>query len=1223
VVLNYNSHKKRVVLKEFIENTIFNETYLVSELPKRFGNISAEFQKVKELFEREFEGKSESDLEQKLVSHILELLGYEAESQKSYRVQGDSIRPDYTITDENELILLCESKKWGTKLDNGKLVKNPHFQILDYMQKLKLDFSFLTNGRYWRLYDNRKVSFEKRFYEIDLVSLLEKPEDFGYFWYIFRKENFVKDEISDISRESSDFALRVEEDLKSIIYGTNGKSSIFEKIGKAIYRKEKDLEKVFEKSIYFTFRILFVLFFEDRNRDIVRKHQGYKELSFQNIFTDEVGGDDFHILYSKFVKLFEVLDVGSPPHKIPLFNGGLFKRDKILDFPELFGDAELHEILKSLVYFDISKRDFKTLSVINLGSIYEGLLEYRFRVAEEDLYYAEERYLDSYDFHNSNLTEAQFYPKGELFLSNSNNSRKESASYYTPETVSSFMVQSAIDRELQRKSPLEIRIIDNACGSGHFLVEALDYLAVKSLEKPKEISEVLEKERSEILENLKNYKIDFLEISDSQILKRVLLKKAIFGVDLNPFAVEISKLALWIDSFIFGTPLSLIEHHVKVGNSLIGTSVSEFRSYFQKENSLFDSELVEKFRELKSVSKAISEIEDTTEEKVLKSKELFETSSAKMEELNHYLNFVTTKKIKEIEKLDFGNDPEIEDILQDRNSEISQEIDEYAKKFNFFNYEVEFAEVFDENRGFDIVIGNPPWEKVKFDEKDFFPKFKREYRTLSSSQKKKISKELLESDEVRREYETRKEMFDKSNEFLVSNYPLNRGVGDSNLFRFFVEKNLGLLKKEGNLTYVLPSALFQDDGSITLRKHILENFQLNFFFSFENRRPVFPDVDSRYKFAVMQLENGKTEKIKTLFYATDPKDLRDKKKHISYSLKTIKTIAPHHLNLFEIRSKCDLKIVRKAYRRFQSLDSNYFDFRSEIHMTADKEIFHENETSETIPLFEGKMIHQFNSSFAKGKYFLIPEEFDAHILLKEISRLVSDIFPQLPENFSKFTKDRAVIKYLYDIDTKRMKKEEKKKTVLKLQEFVRFDREFLRVGYREIARDTDERTVIATLFPKDVGASNTTWSEIPKKYILKNRKVEISENSLEKRLFLLSIWNSIVFDFLARQIVQIHVTKSLFTRLPTPQPENFSDFEPLIENSKKLLNFYSGFDFEVKTPKNRKGADMVQIENDILVAKMYGISKSELEYILLTFKVLNSKQKGYVEMLKSKFSEEE
>ncbi len=469
-------------------------------------------------------------------------------------------------------------------------------------------------------------------------------------------------------------------------------------------------------------------------------------------------------------------------------------------------------------------------------------------------------------------------------------------------------------------------------------------------------------------------------------------------------------------------------------------------------------------------------------------------------------------------------------------------------------------------------------------------------------------------------------MFDMTNKYLSEYYPLNRGVGDSNLFRFFVEKNLSMLKQNANLTYILPSAIFQDDGSIILRTYILEKYKLNYFFSFENNLPVFKDVHRSYKFAIMQITNGKTEIIDSFFYKTNPEDLWNKNEYINYSLEYINKIAPHHKNLFEIRSKLDLEIIAKAYAKFQPLNAEYFDFRRELDMTNDKSIFHEIDKNGFVPLFEGKTIHQFNPNFSKGKYFLNPVEFDKHILSKEIGRLVADIFPQLPNEFENWGKERAVIKFIYDIDIKNLKKEEREKTIDKLKEFVKFDREFFRIGFRAIARDTDERTIISTILPKSIGCGNSIYSEIPKIYILNNQKVETLENSISKKLFLLAMFNSITFDFLARLIVQINVNKTYFTRLPIPQPtENeFAEnkiYKKIIENTKRLLTYHNDYGFEnIEKPKNQKAYDMLRIENDIFIAKLYEIKSDELEHILTTFKVLNKNSPEFIETLKSKFA---
>ncbi len=140
------------------------------------------------------------------------------------------------------------------------------------------------------------------------------------------------------------------------------------------------------------------------------------------------------------------------------------------------------------------------------------------------------------------------------------------------------MVISSIEEQLKTRSPLDIKIIDNSCGSGHFLISCLDYLTEKvwyELDKFEDVKNELDKEYRAILKESEEYDVQD-SISKELVLKRMLLKKCIYGVDINPISVEITMLSLWINTFIFGTPLSFIEHHIKVGNALLGYTKDEF-----------------------------------------------------------------------------------------------------------------------------------------------------------------------------------------------------------------------------------------------------------------------------------------------------------------------------------------------------------------------------------------------------------------------------------------------------------------------------------------------------------------------------------------------------------------------------------------------------------------------------------------------------------------------
>lgn len=1254
-------------MTRYINNNLFDINFLnkIKENIKDYDtDITEIYNAIKADWKPEiFKESPEATMEKDFIFKVFELLGYEFSYRQRISFQGQSHEPDNTLFATKELkeefqkdttkleniLLFCESKGYKVELDNASKDKkfNPHYQLLDYLKTFKVDFGFSTNGRKWRFYDNSVVSTSKTYYEIDLeaIFLNSDIEAFKYFYFIFRKDNFVitNSKITNtIIEQNAHVKSDVETDLKNVIYGTGRRDSIFEIIGKSIYKSapNKSLHEVYENTLYLIFRLLFIAYFEDKNKRLLELHRYYNDISLGTLFEklkDPMNQqEDRFNFYGDLRRLFRVLNEGDESYEVPLFNGGLFNplNSKLLEFGKLLNNCQLFTILNSLLVFDngnsLFRRDFKNLSIINLGSIYEGLLEYRFELTSEDIYYIEYKeskkstkivsgYLDTYDYAKVSkglITKENFYKAGEIYLTNSSNSRKSTASYYTPTSLSSFMVKSAIDLELSKgKKPIDLKILDNACGSGHFLLEALSYItdkAILSLEDDQELQEMVKTERTKIQSNLMGFD-EVIQISDYDIVKRLMLKKTIFGVDLNPFAVELTKLALWIDSFIFGTPLSFLSHHIKQGNSLIGSNLNNFKN-FMKENDfgLFQSDFEAQFEVLKTIYEKIDNLQDTTTDEINESKKLYdEEIKPNLKKLNNALNLITlyrfaniTEHKKELMEMKLDIDL-LDSLFENRPSRALSIIEEYQNKFRFFNYEVEFAEMVN-NQGFDIVIGNPPWDKTKLEDKDFFSQYRSNYRTLSDKQKAEVKADLLAKPEIKAKYENEGEFTYIINEYLKANFPLNRGAGDGNLFRFFVENNLKLLKDGGNLTYVLPSALFQEDGSATLRREILTNYKLTYFYGFENNDAIFENVHRSYKFGVFQVERtNQNEKhiIKSKFMQTDPSTFYHDEGLIEYTLPIITKFSPEHLALADITNKIVFEILRKVYDKFESINPDYIDFRRELDMTNDKDIFHEVPTA--YPLYEGKMIHQFNSQFEKSTRFLNLKEFDGRMYSKEIDRIAKDL------------RDLGI-----DISKKEV--ESRGLTVI-------YDREFFRISFRAIARDTDERTLILSLLPKNIGVGNSVYVEIPKTYILDNK---IQANSTQKKLVLLGLFNSFVLDFIARLNVSINVNKTYFMRLPIPQPSDEelsqnTDYQTLIKNALKLTLFHDFDSFKELAdeygitkedlPKTQKQVDMLKIQNDIIVAKMYEITHEELKHICSTFKVLIHKNKGYVETLLEKY----
>ena len=525
----------------------------------------------------------------------------------------------------------------------------------------------------------------------------------------------------------------------------------------------------------------------------------------------------------------------------------------------------MRQLLEKLLYkthrgntlFD-TKRDFKNMSVTHLGRIYEGLLEFRFERALETAVYLEyestatkgkvvEAYFDVYD--QAVIRKEKGFKslreisvkKGEVFLKSASNSRKTTASYYTEPVLSQPLVKASVDHAIgsanaatqdgdtaDGRAFMNLKILDNACGSGHFLVEALGYLtdlALARLDTDAALQQLVDEERSKITGQLQFLNLDYVP-EDAQILKRALLKRCIFGVDLNPFAVELARLSLWMDSFIFGTPLSFIEHHVQHGNSLMGASVQDFIAYNAVEvaqNDLFVEDLGARFDDLRTVMQELDAMRDTTAEEVEQSKALWKNTIApKLNLLSRALSFVCTGRAmlaegdtKAWEAL--KKTPDIITQLFDdaaKKSIALKQVEAYAAKYHFFHFEVAFPEAFaGGKRGFDIIVGNPPWDKTKFSDTDFFPQYHSNYRSLKNTEKAAVQQRLLESAHIASAYAAAKRDMEVADDYYTAASPLNKGAGDGNLFRLFVERNLGLLAAGGSLNYVLPSALMFEEGS--------------------------------------------------------------------------------------------------------------------------------------------------------------------------------------------------------------------------------------------------------------------------------------------------------------------------------------------------------------------------------------------------------------------------
>ena len=450
--------------------------------------------------------------------------------------------------------------------------------------------------------------------------------------------------------------------------------------------------QVFNGTLTLLYRLLFLLYAESRDLLPVKEVRGYWERSLTKLKADiaekagPIGDDvpdrlremygasaDATELYDRVLDLFSVIDRGSRDLNVPLYNGGLFiTNPNSADYTQ---EAETARFLTShkipdrylargldLLARDLDDKrqdlvfiDYKSLGVRQLGSIYEGLLEFKVRIAQETMAVVKGKkteevipYQEAGKSKKRVLTWGRgrnalerVYQPGDVYLENDRRERKASGSYYTPDHIVKYIVENTVGPVLterfdklrpklreaqqayrkaeeraegfrkQRMKPddpakvantyaglvddlFDLKVLDPAMGSGHFLVEAVDFICDRILGERQgflrafpwnPVTKFLQDTREAIISEMERQgvAVDTGRLTDINLLKRHVLKRCAYGVDLNPMAVELAKVSLWLDCFTIGAPLSFLDHHLKCGNSLIGTTVQEIEAELAKQ----------------------------------------------------------------------------------------------------------------------------------------------------------------------------------------------------------------------------------------------------------------------------------------------------------------------------------------------------------------------------------------------------------------------------------------------------------------------------------------------------------------------------------------------------------------------------------------------------------------------------------------------------------------
>lgn len=934
--------------------------------------------------------------------------------------------------------------EFGDGAGGGRLKRSPVSLLQDWLNSADLAlWGLVFAGDKVRLMRDNASFTRPAWIEADLGAIFREEmfADFTAWWLLTHATRFgaAGAPTSNCALEEwRSEGLRQGEAARADLY-KNVKQALAE-LGQGAVESNPDLRKklvdktelaaFFEELLRTAYRLIFLAVAEDR--DLL--HPGRVSLEARALYRDSysfgfwrerarrrVARDTHHDAWEAMKITLEGLEQGQDLLGLPAL-GGLFDAEstpmmnvaKISNRRFLTALFHLGFIMRNGATHRINWRDLKTEE---LGSVYEGLLEITPQLGSNDVF--------------------------DLDDSARGNARKTSGSYYTPDSLVETLLDSALDPVLQKAEDeadtparkiaaiLDLKVIDPACGSGHFLLGAARRMA----------------DRVAKLRNEDAGK------EETQAALRDVVSRCIYGVDRNPMAVELAKVALWIESVSPGKPLGFLDGNIRCGDALLGVfdlealelgipdeaykpmtgDSKEAAKYYLRANrdaragqGAFDfaggGGAMPPAKLAANLSVILRMPEDTVGQ-VEKKREAYATwrdepvRRATRVACDLYVAAFLLPKTEVPTSLRAGMVPTTADLrrqlagqqINDQLLAVTQEVSEAAR---LLHWPLAFPDVMLERGGFDVVLGNPPWERIKLQEQEFFAGTPVADAANTAARADLIrewaAKEpgSYERNWIER-FETAKRLAEASGVFFTSprdqdptklpsgvkpaatrRYPWT-GRGDVNTYALFAEHFLNLTRKGGRAGVIVPTGIATDATTAPFFGHLVSGQRLAALTDFENSAPLFPSVHRSFKFCLLTIGSG-VAAADFSFFLTEPTQLEDERRRFTLSPAEIARINPNTKTAPVFRSRRDAELTASIYSRVPVLISEGqgegnpwgLSFMAMFHMSNDsglfrtsaqlvKEGFHRDGTSwlrdddaRYVPLYEAKMFDQYNHRYA-------------------------------------------------------------------------------------------------------------------------------------------------------------------------------------------------------------------------------------------------------------------
>jgi hypothetical protein len=788
--------------------------------------------------------------------------------------------------------------------------------------------------------------------------------------------------------------------------------------------------------------------------------------------------------------------------------------------------------------------------------------------------------------------------------------RKSSGSYYTPTAMVVDLARHALGPLVEGRSAAEIerlRVIDIACGSGHFLVGAARFLGPRLFEAYRRERGGSPPPEFHPDRALSANVITRWEAEGQEWCRRRIVERCLFGVDLNPAAVQLAQVALWIESLAGDRPLSFFSHHIRCGNSLLGSSLARFdappdpqlgKPGERMTRGLFETELRRRLDEALAERRLIDaplppEIRRDTPEEYLYKEDRLRRADAAIAQARLLLDLRSASPFlpviwKELPLLMSSSDFETDA----RQRPWWKLFEDLRARERFFHWELEFPEIFldSERPGFDAVLGNPPWDKVLPSKHEFYGQFDALIRAYKGNDlKRRIS-------ELNAQHEGLASRFEAYSARATTLARVLRAGGDfplaearsqaahEDVAKYFVDRALGLVAKGGAAGLVVPSVFYNGDGWVGIRRYLLHDATIERFYGFENRKKIFP-IHSSYKFVnlVARKDAGNAGQFTAAFMRLDLEELQETASmpwQVQITEDEIRKLSPDTLAFLEYRSARDQEIVRRMYEGKPTLGGSgagawgarFIFWRSHeltLNASEDKDLLTDPRTGR---LYTAEAVLGATSK----------DEGEIITLMRE--RGFWPVFEG--KHVDQFVVGLQPIRWWLSLE-------------LMQRKYKSLPRREPTLIFRDTARNTDERTCIAAVLPAESAASYTLTG------------LAVQHVSPDAAAVVL---NSFCFDFALRlRTAGTHVSMTYIHPVPVPKADQL--------RSVPTLPTRLGWEGGIGHVTDDTSLWPALWQANRAVAEAYGLTAADLDHILYSFPVLARKRPEFMEFLRARVSE--